>query len=401
MKEKSAEKKQVRVMILPEYGKQKLLAYADSFRDLADVFTEAPSKDVTVPFLEEELDRSAYLYERKLSENREMMAEHLSEMAQIMTDAAKVSFSYEPLPERKYKKVVHALRQEGIGLKEIYYIHNLDGHMEIGASLCAEKGKERTGAEAADMLSVLFEKRLVVSRETDYYLDQKYRDFYFREEPGYSILTGAAKAVKEGETVSGDNVTTFETDNGSFYVLMSDGMGSGEKACADSSRVLDLTERLFAAGFSGATAVGMINSSLTLSSGDANMSTLDITRFDLYEGSCELTKVGAAGTFIKRDNMVEQISSRNLPLGVFGRLEPEIVNRKLMDGDYVIMVSDGIIDGLSLGVGEEALSEIISRLDIRNPKEMANQILNYVIHQSRGNIRDDMTVVVTGIWENT
>ncbi len=38
MKEKRAEKNQVRVMILPEYGKQKLLTYADSFKDLADVF---------------------------------------------------------------------------------------------------------------------------------------------------------------------------------------------------------------------------------------------------------------------------------------------------------------------------------------------------------------------------
>lgn len=72
-----------------------------------------------------------------------------------------------------------------------------------------------------------------------------------------------------------------------------------------------------------------------------------------------------------------------------------------MDSDYVIMVSDGVIEGLSQGIGEEALSEIISRTELKNPTEMANYILNYVIRMCKGAIRDDMTVVVSGIWENT
>ena len=131
------------------------------------------------------------------------------------------------------------------------------------------------------------------------------------------------------------------------------------------------------------------------------MSTLDVCRLDLHEGRMELTKVGAASTYIKRDNLVEQISSRNLPLGVFGRLEPEVTTRKLMDGDYVIMVSDGILDGLSQGIGEDALSEVISKTTLENPKEMAASILNYVIRACKGIIRDDMTVIVAGIWENT
>lgn len=193
----------------------------------------------------------------------------------------------------------------------------------------------------------------------------------------------------------------FEDENGLITVLLSDGMGSGEKACKDSERVLDLMERMLEAGFSRETALQVVNNSLVLSGGENNMSTLDIEVLDLYEGNCEFIKIGAAASYIKRDHMVEQISTRTLPLGVFGRLETDVIKRKVMDGDYLIMVSDGVPDGLSQGIGEEALPEVLSRIELENPKEIANTILNYVIHQSKGNIRDDMTVLVVGIWDNT
>lgn len=399
MRLKKAENNQIHMMILPEYGKQKLLTYADSFKDLADVFTRINTDDTVSEVSEAGNDRSAFLYKRKAHESREIMADHLNEMAQIMTEVAKISFAYSALPERVCRQVCHFLKSEGILVKEIHYIENEDRQLEIGASLALEKGGAKTGEEVADLLSVVFDKRLMVSKETDYYLDEQYRDFHFLEEPAYFAFMGTAKAVKENESVSGDNFCQFETEKNGMTVMLSDGMGSGEKACADSLKVLDLTERLLSAGFCTETAVQMVNTSLSVGAGDNNMSTLDVCNINLREGTVCLTKVGAASTFIKRANLVEQISSRNLPLGVFGRLEPEITKRKIMDGDYIIMVSDGIIDGLSQGIGEEILPEIISRTNLNNPKEIAAYILNYVIRSCKGVIRDDMTVIVIGVWE--
>ena len=70
----------------------------------------------------------------------------------------------------------------------------------------------------------------------------------------------------------------------------------------------------------------------------------------------------------------------------------------LQSGDYVIMLSDGILDALSQGLGEEMLPEIIGRIEYTNPNEIANQILAYCLKQSNGQVRDDMTVLVIGIW---
>ena len=59
-----------------------------------------------------------------------------------------------------------------------------------------------------------------------------------------------------------------------------------------------------------------------------------------------------------------------------------------------------MVDAMNQGVGEAALPEIISRFQTRNPSELANDILGYVLRQSRGEVRDDMTVIVTGFWES-
>lgn len=130
------------------------------------------------------------------------------------------------------------------------------------------------------------------------------------------------------------------------------------------------------------------------------MSTLDICETDLYTGVCEFIKIGSAPSYIKRENLIEQISARNLPLGVFYDMDMEVTRRRLMDGDYIVMLSDGILDALSQGIGEEMLPEVLGKIELRNPGEIANYILNFCLHQSRGRIRDDMTVMVTGVWEN-
>ena len=68
--------------ILPEYGRRKLLTYADSIRDLADTFRETKKEAGAEDILKE--DRNEYIWQQKLAENKNLMAEHLQEMAEIM-----------------------------------------------------------------------------------------------------------------------------------------------------------------------------------------------------------------------------------------------------------------------------------------------------------------------------
>lgn len=384
--------------VLPEYGRKKLLMYADSFRDLAHTFTDIQKQEEGEDaFL---CDRQEYLWKRRLVENRDLMADHLNEMAQIMTQVAEESCKSIHIGDRKIKQIARALREEGILLKDIQLFKREDGHHEISLIMRAGKGTGLAVEEVGNLLSVILNLRLLGAKSSPIFVGKEWEVYQYMEEPKYHVLTGVAKAVKETETISGDNYSFPEIEDGILTAVLSDGMGSGDKACKDSELVVELTEKFLEAGFSRQTTVQMINGSLIAGGETQNMSTLDLCQINLYTGGCEFIKIGSAPSFIKRENLVDQISARNLPLGVFYEMDTESVTRKLLDGDYVIMLSDGVLDALAQGMGEDILPEIIGKAEYTNPGEIANHILNFCLHQSRGRIRDDMTVMVTGIWEN-
>lgn len=400
MKKAIEEKHTEKMFLLSEYGKRKLLTYADSFRELAKSFDREFEWSEQGEEKMQEENRSGHLYQRKLWENRCLLAENLSEMAQIMSQVAGEVFSYRGLEEKLNRQIIQAFRAEKIEIHDLYYIEREDGKKSIGAVIRTDRQGGCRTEEVADMLSVLTDIRLEPAVTCPYFVDQDSRYYTFVEEAAFSVLTGSARAVKETETVSGDNYSIVESERGKMTILLSDGMGSGEKACADSEMVLDLMEKFLEAGYSYTTAVNLVNGCLVARGEEQNMSTLDICELNLYTGSCEFCKIGAAASYLKRAHMVEQISARTLPLGIFRGVDTEIVRRSLMDGDYIVIMSDGVVDAMEeFGYGED-MCQVISKLDLQSPREIAQTLLQYVIHRSRGSIRDDMTIIVVGVWEN-
>ncbi len=383
--------------ILPEYGRRKLLTYADSIRDLADTFRETKKEAGAEDILKE--DRNEYIWQQKLAENKNLMAEHLQEMAEIMTSVASEARCCQPMSVRRFRQIAHALREVDIQIKNLYLIENELGRMEISISMKNTKKTTLSADEVGDLLSVLLNIRLISAGDNPFFVGDEWKTFYYIEEAKFHVLTGVAKAVKETEKISGDNYAFFTTGTGNQTAILSDGMGSGDKACADSTMVVELMEKFLEAGFQTETAVQMINSSLVSGGENTNMSTLDLCSIDLYSGECRFVKVGSSSSYIKRQHLVDRISAGNLPMGIFQKPDMEIVGRTLVDGDYVIMVSDGILDALSQGIGEDMLPEVIGDSNLENPGEIAGSILNFCIHQCRGHIRDDMTVLVIGIWK--
>ena len=375
MRRQTVRKEDDKIEIIPEYGRQKLLNYAESFRDLADLLEDGQAcQALDGPVREEPDDRQEYLIKRRMQESRNLLADHMKEMAHILATVAKETCRCRPMGERRYRQMAALLKESGVLLKEFLELEHEDGHRD---------------------------RRLCAAKNTPTYLAGEYNTYYFLEEPPYHLLTGFAKAVKETEKVSGDSYSFYEADTGRLLVLLSDGVGSGENACLESGRVIEMMERLLEAGFSKEPAVQMVNGIMAAVGQESAMSTLDVCDIDLYTGNCEFVKVGAACTYIKRGRLVDRLSARNLPLGVFWEMSPEIHTRTLQSGDYVIMLSDGVLEALSEGIGEEAFPEIIGKMEYSNPNEIANQILAYAIGQSRGRIRDDMTVLVTGIWDQS
>lgn len=384
------------ISIIPEYGRQKLLGYAESFKELAKLFEE---DDGIGEFSGDIQSRQEYIWQKKLYESKELLAEHLKEMSYIMSDVAHETYKYHLLGERKYRQISRYLKESGILLKDFFVLEKEDGHMELCLTMKTQVRESIIIDDVADLLSVVMNIRMRSSKREPLFMAKEWTAYRFIEEPKFHILTGFAKAVKEKERISGDNYSFCEIESGRVAAILSDGMGSGEEACEESGRVIEMMEKLLEAGFRKEAAVQIINGALAAGEQKKNMSTLDVCELNLYTGICELVKVGAACSYIKRDDIVDRLSSGNLPLGIFQQIKPDVMNRQLQDGDYVIMLSDGILDAFSQAGQEELVPEIISRIYHNNPSEIANQILGYCLRQSMGRIQDDMTVLVIGIWK--
>ena len=391
--------KQASDSFLLQYEKQKIQDCAGTLHNMASVFLIEQKEDL------KEKNRPDIFIKKSLQESRIIVANHLKEIADIMDKAALEKVRVIRPSEKKEKQMVKIFAMEGLVLEDFYMLEKESDRKEV--IIRVRRNETRTKEqvysveEAGKFLSVLLNMKLVPSIKTPYFITDKSENFCFEEEANYVVLTGYAKSTKEGEKISGDNYSFFESREKKFYGVLSDGMGSGEKAGDDSDRVLDMAERYLDVGFSLQLSAKMINDILLLGSEGKNMSTLDICGIDLYTGEAEFLKVGATFGLLKRDEHVEKISSTSLPLGIFYDLEMNYQKKQLLDGDYIFLFSDGILEHFSEENSEEFLMEIVAKMPYKRPTEMAGHIMKHAITMSQGRIKDDMTVLVLGIWDNS
>ena len=140
-----------------------------------------------------------------------------------------------------------------------------------------------------------------------------------------------------------------------------------------------LLEQFLESGFTQETAAKMVNSALVMKGQEGIFSTVDICAVDLYTGICNFLKSLAAG-------LIQQVDF-------------ETSSRKLYHGDYLIMMTDGVLDALPAMREEETMKEIIMDIHEETPKEMSRGILERVLGYSDYCARDDMTVLVAGMWK--
>ena len=214
------------------------------------------------------------------------------------------------------------------------------------------------------------------------------------EEARYSIRIGSASYAKMG--VSGDSHICAPIHRTEYLIALSDGMGKGDAAAAESQFTTNTLYHLIRAGFSVELAIKAVNSIKLTKTEEEMFSTVDLGFIDLHSGRIRLYKMGAAATFVKRGNKVSAIKVAALPMGIVDRIRIEDVVFQMKKGDQLIMVSDGIteagLDGEN-GGGLEWLEEAIANVMSRDPQTMADLIINKAVERYGLREKDDMTVI--------
>ena len=202
-------------------------------------------------------------------------------------------------------------------------------------------------------------------------------------------VAGIAAQKKGGETVSGDAGTYFKREDGMLFVLLCDGMGSGPLANRESSLAVRLMEQFLQAGMTPRQALSTLSSALALRGEDnGGFTTVDLLQIDLFTGDGNLFKMGAAPTYLMRNNELQILAGTALPAGLESSdaFLPDHFSFSLSPGDTVALVSDGIC-----GTGEDRwLQETLTRFAGASPKELARELLT----QSPLGATDDRTALI-------
>lgn len=343
------------------------------------------------------MKQSAY---NQMMEGKEALVYQLEETARYFREMEDSLKREQYLSETEKKELTFFLRRYHIRAGEIETSYRPGKGREIMLKLRCDGGKRTMSLRLAErLLSEQLGFPVKASCPGRGYLSEEEQQILFREQPDYYCITGVARMVKEEQKVSGDSFSFFYEDEGELAMILSDGMGSGEAAERESESVLLLLEKMLSAGFKEETAIRLINSVLALRAEQNTFATLDISRINLYGGTCEFIKIGGAATYLRRGRWLECVEAKTLPIGMLQRVDYDFMVKKVYDGDYIIMMSDGVLDAVPEPERAEFLQQIIGDDPGQNPQVIAGRILNASLLLQNFEPRDDMTVLVCGIFE--
>ena len=210
-----------------------------------------------------------------------------------------------------------------------------------------------------------------------------------RERPRLRVLKGAACASGRAGEMSGDSHLVTMIDERRLLALVSDGMGSGPAAAEESALAVRLLGRFLRAGAGVGLAVETVNALLLNRGGEEMFATADILVADLATGEAWFTKLAACPTLIARGGEALRVEGGRLPLGILEKVRPEPVKARLLPGDALLMVSDGVADA----AGIEALEAMLLEGAGEAPARLAEKALDLAGAACEGGRRDDMTAV--------
>jgi stage II sporulation protein E len=330
-------------------------------------------------------------YQSRLKENQSAAFNQYSDISAILggiSEELGSGTSFEPELETRLRKYLRSLSIQA----ETAVFRDRSGrlHAEIyGANFSTLKKTP----DYLEKLSAVFNVRLCAV-DSDGASD---RICLLEAEP-LSASVGISCKKKNEKEPSGDKGAYFKTDEGLLYVILSDGMGTGDHAARYSSDAVRILERFLRSGVAPETAVHMLNDLMLLKNeDDTGCATVDLVCINLFTGAARMFKYGAAPSYLRNGGTVRRIKGKSLAagLGVPPHDTPDQLKMDLKPGSVAVIVSDGV----TVGLDDAWLCGTIAKFEGDEPRALAGSIIETA--KEKNGTEDDMTVIAIFVAERT
>ncbi len=351
----------------------------------------------------EERRRSDDIWKNRVNHIRENVNIQLEELSSLVSEYSgnvENSKQIKNKDNKLFGKLYRKLRSRFITLLELQIRENESGSVELDITVKCDTGKAVTIKEISNIISEVMGQRMEPDKNDSLVIGESYKTLFFRQAENFALTCGVAKSVKNGGKISGDNQSVVDIGGGKWLITLADGMGSGEKAYKESENVTDLLGNMLKSGFSRESAVKLVNSISSMNWKKECTTSVDMGVVDMYSGVCNFLKMGGASTFIKRKSWVDVMKSTSLPVGIVDKADIDSATKKLYAGDKIVLVSDGVLEGIDSDNAELEISRLLLENSEDTPSELADKILGRAMEDSYYVPSDDMTVVVAALSEN-
>jgi stage II sporulation protein E len=358
---------------------------AHVFRELSHVFrqtaaVEASKEQLPAPLLEELVRRVCKGCPAKRSCWEQDLQRTYNAVLRLLAELE----SGQAMREIKYPAFFQSCREKENFLQTLAFLQEKEGLNKRWQKKLAE-GRDLVSLQLSGLSQILHELACEV-RDSGQAAGRKVN-------AAYHVELGVAQAAKNDHDVSGDYYSYLELRDGRQVFILSDGMGSGGKACRESQATVQLVEQLLLAGFRRQPVIRTVNTILQLRSREESFATLDILQLDPYKGKAEFLKIGAAPSFLCARNQVREIRTPSIPLGILSDVELKQVTVELEDDTIFVMVSDGIFEVRPFN--PDWLKKYLAGKLPKHPQVLADEIIHYARKaDTRQELRDDITVLV-------
>lgn len=344
-----------------------------------------------------QMRRMNQFWEKMMQENRALISEQLRGMHGVIKNLAREMEAENETWYRYSDYFKQELRLAGVSIASLR-LHPSPKGFEVNVSMPACHGKKGCLYDVAPLLSKLAGENLCTAikncinvREDDFCTVRLYPNLSFQLEMGLAYSAG------KGNAVSGDSYSILQLHDGRLAIMLSDGMGTGPVAAAESRAALSLLAQMLKTGFNRNLAVRTVNSLMMTRLPEDSFATVDMLLIDLYEGKAEFVKIGASPSYMVRQNRVDVIQANSLPVGIIDEINIFSVDKEIRDGDMLILATDGVYDAYQRtgDNNNEWISSVLGEIIDLPPQEVADLILRLAISGAgEGQPPDDMTVLV-------
>lgn len=323
--------------------------------------------------------------ENRIDEVRQVVSEQFEGISGMLHELSRNISTEQQFDPKAAEAAVSALKNIGIHTLECAARVDKFGRLSLEMKLALNDDTVLNRLQIMKILSLACERDFSspnISKAGEYAL------LVINEQPNYRIDIGIEQRCAVEGSICGDAYKCFNDGKGHFIMILSDGMGTGGRAAVDGAMASGLMARLLKAGFGYDCSLKILNSSMLFKSSDESLATMDIASIDLFTGTTELYKAGAAPTLVRRNGRTGRAESHSLPIGILKDVSFDKAGIKLKSGDILLLASDGVTFD-----GTEWIRQELENWRDGGAQDLAEHICDCARRRYHGERHDDITVI--------